>query len=145
MISNNSVINREPGVIGTDDNALYCVTDDVTCCGTPPSPGDGGSGNGQGSWFYPDVGHLLSRTDTVDQWYASWLTGAVLLNFRGNASIGGTGLYHCEIQDATGTTHRLYACIYDNVYTTCKTVVCKISTIEASYMEIKKAISVIVH
>ena len=115
MIPNHSVLMRDSSVIGTDDDALQCVTDDATCCGTPPSPGDGGSGNGRGVWHFPfTYGQVPSSTGHAGFWYASWLTGAVLLNYRGDGSVksGVTGLFCCEIRDSTGTTHQLYTCIY---------------------------------
>ena len=123
MIPNHSVLRRNPPVIGSGsgDGALYCVTDDVTCCGTPPrllSSGSGGSGNDRGHWYFPHDATIPSSTGHNGRWYASWLTGAVLLNYRGDGSNGATGLFRCEIQDSTGTTHHLYTCIYANAYTT---------------------------
>ena len=112
MLPNHSVLRRDPSVIGEDDDAVYCVTDDVTCCGTPPSPSDGGSGNGQGYWIFPDQLYLPSSTAKPWLWYARWLTGAVLMNFRGTATTGATGLHRCEVQDSTGTLHQFYTCIY---------------------------------
>ena len=121
MIPNHSVLERSTSVIGTDDDALYCVTDDVTCCGTPPSPGDGGNGNGRGSWYFPHpYGQIPSSTAHTGSWYASWLTGAVLLNYRGHGSNGVTGLFRCEIQDSTSTTQHLYTCIYASGTQECK-------------------------
>ena len=136
VFPNHSVLRRDPSVIGEDGDALYCVTDDVTCCGTPPSPnccgilptvtGDGGSGNGQGFWYFPDNpsiqdDQLLSGTANSYLWYARWLTGAVLMNFRGNATSGTTELYRCDIQDSTGTLHQFYTCVYDdNVASECE-------------------------
>ena len=118
MIPNHSVLKRDPSVIGEDDGALYCVTDDVTCCGTPPSAGDGGSGNGRGHWHFPSNNALQSGTANEFLWYASWLTGAVLMNFRGSASTGATGLYRCDIRDSTGMRLNFYTCIYESSETT---------------------------
>ena len=122
-IPNNSVLKRDPSVIGTDDEALYCVTDDVTCCGIPPSPGDGGSGNGRGRWHTPSR-NLTSSTFNRNLWYASWLTGAVLMNFRGSAINGSRGLRRCDIQDHKGKLHQFYICIY-----TIDTEICKLVSI----------------
>ena len=124
MMLNHDILMRNLSIIGTDDDALYCVTDDVTCCGTLPSPGDGGRGNGRGYWYYPrTIGVLTSSTDSDRVWYTSWLTGAVLMNYRDDIFRGVTGLFHCEIQDSTGTTHQLYTCIYSTEDTECKSLV----------------------
>ena len=124
MLPNHSILRRDPSVIGEDEDALYCVTDDVTCCGTPPSPdcctipyshiGAGGGGNGQGQWYFPSDDTLTSGSANTHLWYASWLTGAVLMNFRGTATTGVTGLFRCDIRDSTGTQYQFYTCIYDD-------------------------------
>ena len=134
-VPNHGVIDKE--VIGEGVDALYCVTDDVTCCGTPPSPdccgtpssltGDGGSGNGRGDWYFPDGIQLQSGTANDFLWYARWLTGAVLMNFRGTATTGTTGLHRCDILDSTNTLYQFYTCIYaeagDNI-SSCKSTPC---------------------
>ena len=132
MFPNHGVLERDPSVIGEDGNALYCVTDNITCCGTPPSPdccgtpssltGDGGSGNGQGDWYFPISTQLSSGTDNGNLWYTSWLTGAVLINFRGTTTTGTTGLHRCDILNSAGTLHQFYTCVYDNTDASqCKT------------------------
>ena len=132
MFSNHDVISKGLLGIGEDENALYCVTDDTTCCGTPPSAdccgasnpsvtltGDGGSGNGRGDWYFPNGDVLPSGTDTVRtfRWYERWLTGAVLANFRGTANQGTGTLNRCDIRDSTGTLHQFYTCVYDDTIT----------------------------
>ena len=124
VFPNHGVLSRNPSVIGEDVNALYCVTDDVTCCGTSPSPnccgthdihaGHGGSGNGGGNWYFPENGRMSSGTANQNLWYASWLNGAVLMNFRGTSTSGTSGLYRCDIRDSMGTRHQFYICLYDN-------------------------------
>ena len=112
VFPNHGVINKNPLVIGEDDSALYCVTDDVSCCGTPPNAADGGSGNGRGDWYFPNGCAMDSGTENGNLWYARWLTGAVLMNFRGNATTGSTGLHRCDIRDSTGTLHQFYTCLH---------------------------------
>ena len=122
VVPNHGVLRRDPSVIGEAEDALYCVTDDATCCGTPPSPdccgilptptGDGGSGNGRGNWYFPNGNALESGTAQPFFWYASWLTGAVLMNFRGTATSGTTELHRCDILDSTGNLHQFYTCVY---------------------------------
>ena len=123
LLPNHGILRRDPSVIGREDGGVYCVTDDVTCCGTPPSPadGDGGSGNGRGHWYYLATGELTSSTANANSYYSSWLTGAVIMSFRGNPLTGSTGLFHCDIRDSTGTLHTLYTCVYNNdIPTDCK-------------------------
>ena len=129
VFPNYGVLRRDSSVIGEAEDALYCVTDRVACCGTPPSPdccgtidslsGDGGSSNGQGLWFSQND-HLQSGTADTNLWYASWLNGAVLLNYRGGT--GTTGLYWCLITDNTGLPHRYYTCVYDTGTSQCKSL-----------------------
>ena len=114
---NHGIINKDPSDIGEDTDALYCNSNDDMCCGTLPS------GNGRGNWYFPDGTVLTSSAANPNLWYASWLTGAVLMNFRGAATTGTTGLHRCDILDSTGTLHQFYTCIYaetgDNNFT-CK-------------------------
>ena len=119
-VPNHGVINKDPSVIGEGADALHCVTDDTTCCG-------GANGNRRGDWYFPDGHQLLSGTANAFLWYASWQTGAVLMNFRGTATTGTTGLHRCDIHDSTGTQHQFYTCIYadvgDNIFS-CKSTTC---------------------
>ena len=114
---NHGVINKDPSVIGVDANALYCNSNDDICCGNLTS------GNGRGNWFFPNGVVLTSSTANAILWYASWLTGAVLMNFRGTATTGTTGLHRCDILDSTGTLYQFYTCTYaeagDNIFS-CK-------------------------
>ena len=116
---NHGVINKDPSVIGEGDDALYCVTNDTTCCGA--------NGNRRGDWYFPNGAQLLSGTANAFLWYASWQTGAVLMNYRGTATTGNTGLHRCNILDSTGTLHQFYTCIYadagDNLFP-CKSTTC---------------------
>ena len=103
---NHGVINKDPSVIGVDANALYCNSNDDICCGNLTS------GNGRGNWYFPAGKVFISNTANANLWYASWLTGAVLMNFRGTATTGTTGLHRCDILDSTGTLYQFYTCIY---------------------------------
>ena len=117
VFPNHGVINKDPSVIGEDADALYCNSNDNTCCGTLPS------GNGRGNWFFPNGMVLTSSIANAYLWYVSWLTGAVLMNFRGTATTGTTGLHRCDILDRTGTLHQFYTCVFqDNADFDCKPV-----------------------
>ena len=133
MVPNHSVLNRK--LIGKDDCALYCMTDDITCCGTPPRFADGGSGNELGDWYFQNNKSLQSRTENLDYWYTSWLTGAVLMNYHGDDEMGKTGLFRCDIQDSAGTTHQLYACIYGG-HSTCKAICNKMYLLSSTHTSI---------
>ena len=109
MIPNHSVLERNTSVISTDDDALYCVTDRVTCCA--------GRGSDQADWFFPGTINEL-QPDATGRWYGGRLTGAVLMNYRSNGGNGITGLFRCEIRDSGGTLHKLYTCIYDSASAT---------------------------
>ena len=116
---NHGVISKDPSVIGEGADALHCVTDDTICCG-------GANGNGRGNWSFPDGVQLKSGTANAFLWYASWQTGAVLMNFRGTATTGATGLHRCDILDNTDTPHQFYTCVYtagDNTFS-CKSTTC---------------------
>ena len=132
VFPNHGVLRKDPSVIGEDEDALYCVTDNVLCCGAPPSHdccgtphnlyGNGGSGNGRGDWHFPNNMQLPSGSALPYNWYARWLTGAVLMNFRGTATTGTNELHSCDIRDRKGTLHHFYVCIYDHIAARCKSV-----------------------
>ena len=105
LISNNSLITRTD--IGVDDDAVYCVVDDANCCGTPSA------GNGRGEWYFPLMGmYLHLKTQPVFKFYASWTTGAVLMNYRGTDGGGASGVFSCKIQDANNILHTFYLGVY---------------------------------
>ena len=129
MFPNHGVISKGLLGIGEDDDALYCVTDDM-------SPAvehhpvliavelqthlslllvmvavvmDEETGTSRMVMYLP------SGTDPASpfRWYERWLTGAVLANFRGTANQGTGELNRCDIRDSTGTLHQFYTCVYD--------------------------------
>ena len=105
-IPNHSVLRRNPSVIGTDDDALYCVTNDTTCCDTQPC--DRCNCTCRGRWHFPNSKVINNCTE--DNFYCtSCLTGAVPLHYRGDGRTGETGLFRCDIE---GSTDPLYICIY---------------------------------
>lgn len=120
--ANNSVISRDD--IRTDNGALYCITNDVTCCGTSPCrpesylPGSDGCGNERGGWYSPADNNkgieVPSSTNQSSVWYNAWLTGAVSLNYRGNGSNGITGHHRCAFKNNGEDVEELFICIYDD-------------------------------
>ena len=112
MIPNHSALERNPSVIGTDEDALHCMTDNPNCC----------VGGGSGDWFFPRGNVFVPITAPgVGLWYISRRTQALLMNYRGDGSGGVTGLFLCEIQGSGDILHKFYTCIYDGTSTTdCK-------------------------
>ena len=103
--TNNSVVNITD--IGTGTAALLCTTTYSPCCFSVPLPGN--------HWYFPD-GTQVENTNTLP-YYRSRMDGnsspepgTVLLhrNPGGNT----TGIFHCEIRDATGAFQSIYVGIY---------------------------------
>ena len=106
--TNNSVVNITD--IGTGSAALICTTTYYPCCFSFPPPGT--------HWYFPN-GSQVSNTNTLP-YYRTRIDGnpqftsepgTVLLhrNPEGNT----TGMFHCEIPDASGTFQSLYVGIYN--------------------------------
>ena len=94
--------------IGTDSAALHCTTTFIPCCFSGPPPGT--------HWYFPN-GSQVERFSTLP-YYRSRIDaqlsppGAVLLHRNPGATT--TGVFHCEIRDATG----IFQSIYVGIYTT---------------------------
>ena len=94
--------------IGTDSAALLCTTTYLPCCFSGPPPGT--------HWYFPN-GSQVERFSTLP-YYRSRIDaqlsppGAVLLHRNPGATT--TGVFHCEIRDATG----IFQSIYVGIYTT---------------------------
>ena len=94
--------------IGTDSAALHCTTTYIPCCFSGPPPGT--------HWYFPN-GSQVERFSTLP-YYRSRIDGqfsphgAVLLHRNPGAAT--TGVFHCEIRDATG----IFQSIYVGIYTT---------------------------
>ena len=104
--TNNSVVTITD--IGTDSAALLCTTTYKPCCFSRPLPGN--------HWYFPN-GSQVERFSTLP-YYRSRIDaqlsppGAVLLHRNPGAIT--TGVFHCEIRDATG----IFQSIYVGIYTT---------------------------
>ena len=94
--------------IGTDSAALHCTTTYLPYCFSGPPPGT--------HWYFPN-GSQVERFSTLP-YYRSRIDaqlsppGAVLLHRNPGATT--TGVFHCEIRDATG----IFQSIYVGIYTT---------------------------
>ena len=103
--TNNSVVTITD--IGTGSAALICTTTFRVCCFSGSSPGN--------HWYYPD-GSRVERFNTLP-YYRTRMDGlvsppgAILLhrNFWGVT----TGVFRCEILDATGYFQSIYVGIYN--------------------------------
>ena len=93
ILVNNSFINRR--TIGTGDDALKCVTNNVACCTDPDvgnwtDPADAKVHQGRAARFYI----FVTRGD-----------GVVSLNRR---NFGVAGMWKCSIPDSTGMMQNIY-------------------------------------
>lgn len=111
MLPTHSVLKKDPSVLGTDDDALYCATAfiDFSRCCIPPAPINTQSPGIGGNWYLPS-GRALYSVHSLDVWYAEWLRGAVLMNYRGDG--GDSGLFRCDIIDLFGDIQQFYVCMY---------------------------------
>ena len=106
--TNNSVVNITD--IGTGSAALLCTTSYYPCCFSGPPPGT--------HWYLPN-GSRVSNTNTLP-YYRSRIDGnprftprrpgTVLLHRNPEGTT--TGVFHCEIPDASGDLQSIYVGIY---------------------------------
>ena len=105
--TNNSVVNITD--IGTGSAALMCTTTYKPCCFSGPSPGT--------HWYFPN-GSRVGRFDTLPYYRnrtdngvpSNAPPGIVLLHRNSGATT--TGVFRCDIPDASGTFQSLYVGIY---------------------------------
>ena len=99
-LTNNSVVVLSD--IGEEESALYCITDEEQCCSSSET-----GGSELGNWFFP----TQDEVDTTGDIYSSRGASAVWLNRRNNAQ-SPTGVYRCEIPDATGDILSFYTGVF---------------------------------
>ena len=103
--TNNSVVNITD--IGTGSAALNCTTTYRPCCFSDPPT----------NWYYPN-GSRVSNTNTLPYYRTSsdgspltpGRVGAVFLHRNPGATT--TGVFRCEILDASGDLQSIYVGIY---------------------------------
>ena len=98
VLVNNSFINRR--TIGTEDDALKCVTNNTACC-TDPDVGD---------WTDPADTTVRQKDSGSNDLFVTRGSGVVSLNRRNQ---GLAGMWRCRIPDSTGMMHNIY--IYTGV------------------------------
>ena len=82
--------------IGEGNNALLCFTKNNSCCSMP---------NRAGEWYYPNNMSVESKMSGGDI-YRGRGPSVVRLSRRNNAQT--TGVFRCEVPDASGTNQQLY-------------------------------------
>ena len=108
--TNNSVVTITD--IGTGGAALICTTTFRPCCFSRPLPGN--------HWYFPN-GSRISNTNTLPYYRTrtdgqrfppgtSLIGGTVLLHRNPEGTT--TGVFRCEIRDATGAFQSIYVGIY---------------------------------
>ena len=98
-ITNNSSINiRNIGQSSENPNvALQCITDHLSCCSQNPQ---------RGEWYQPNRALVQGATSTTTFYRNRGANGEVSLN-RPSGVESPTGLFCCEVPDATNTNQTL--------------------------------------
>ena len=94
--TNNSVVNITD--IGTGNAALHCTTTYIPCCFS-----------GDGWWYFPD-GSEVERFSAT--YYRSRSRDPGTIHLHRNSEATTTGVFHCEILDASGDLQSIYVGIY---------------------------------
>ena len=101
VIANNSDISIM--VIGEgDDGALLCFTDLHQCCSSNSDLSEE-----VGQWYFPNQ----SAVENSGDMYMNRGHGVVRLHRKKNVTMP-TGVFHCEIPDASGTSQNIYIGVY---------------------------------
>ena len=101
LYTNNSVVNITD--IGTGSAALICTTTNLACCLST----DGSH------WYFPD-GSTVQRTGTTYYRTRTILAdvGSPTVRLNRNPGATTTGIFHCDIPDASGDLQSIYVGIY---------------------------------
>ena len=100
-LSNNSIVTNTD--IGTGAAALVCTTTYTVCCS---------SANQETQWYFPNGSLIPNNPALPYQRLRGTNPGRVIL-IRNSESTT-TGIFHCDIPDASGATDSLYVGIYDS-------------------------------
>ena len=92
--------------IGEGSAALFCLTNKTDCCRMKDTPQGVG---GIGEWFFPN-GSSVNNEGSGGDIYRGRGPSFVRLQRRNNAST--TGVFRCEVPDASGTNQQLYVGVY---------------------------------
>ena len=94
IYENNSIVTVDE--IAENDGALLCYTNNVECC----------ESSRQGEWYFPN-GTTVGTSGDGSGFYRNRGPSVVRLNRRNNAMMP-TGVFRCEIPDASGTNQSIY-------------------------------------
>ena len=103
-LSNNSLVTLDD--IGEGEDALRCMTDNISCCRPPYTQNLGRSA--LGNWFFPNGTRVPS---SGSQWDFHRTRGQMVVTLHRKRG-GEDGVYHCEIPDAMGITQKIYIGMY---------------------------------
>ena len=99
--ANNSIVTRTD--IGTGDAALLCTTTYTLCCS---------SGNPGTHWYFPNGSQIVN--DGGLPYYRTRSTNPRAVRLNRNPQGTTTGIFHCDILDASGVLQSIYVGIYDS-------------------------------
>ena len=104
LYDNNSIVTLDE--IGEDGDALFCLTNKTDCRRASDTPN---RVDVVGHWFFPN-GSLVNNKDSGDAIYQGRGPSFVHLQHRNNAQT--TGVFRCEVPDASGANQTLYVGVY---------------------------------
>jgi len=97
-LTNNSIVTNTD--IGAGAAALLCTTTYIPCCT---------SGNNGTEWYFPNGSQVLNEALPYQRTRGRY-PGRVILSRNSESTT--TGIFHCDIPDASGVTQSLYVGIY---------------------------------
>ena len=100
-LTNNSIVTNTE--IGTGAAALACNTTYTPCCTSFENP--------ETDWYFPNGSRVPNDPYLPYQRTRGRFSGRVTLNRNSESTT--TGIFHCDIPDASGDIQSLYVGIYD--------------------------------
>ena len=97
--NNNSIVTITD--IGTGDTALVCTTTRPGCCLST----DGSQ------WYFPN-GSAVQRSESPPYYRTRTFLGSGTVRLNRNPGATTTGIFHCDILDASGDLQSIYVGIY---------------------------------
>ena len=101
LSQNGTIITNNSGII--NDEPLFCFTDHKNCCSSDTAIVTG-------NWFFPN-GSVIGKKTTSHNIYIERGWSVVGLYWNDSTTIP-TGVYQCEILDATGILRNVFVGIY---------------------------------